>query len=390
MKNRIILPKKTTIYYIVLIILFVLVFTSQLNFAKTVTNNKTIAEANTPEWHINDKWTYFANINLEVDGEELKLNCSDLKVDIFGASEEYYALHFNGNIKGSGKLYNFRIRELIGTIDGYIDFGKTNFSLKKIYDVSVSGNIWVGSPPVKVDFEINIDNAVSYPNIELISFPLNVGKDWKTSVADLRINGGRTIAGSYADINMSQPEAIPSFNFNCHETSQVLLENYGISVMAYNISEKTNDINILYSPEISSFVKLSFDKLKFNGMSISTDLSLKNTSFLETDSELSVELVNPKEGGIYMKNSRFNRICKLFKTLIIGKIDLEAIVPGNPNDVTVSFYLDDECKETIDESPYKCTLNERMFLKNCKICVKAEDSNGRVSEDYIFANIIIF
>jgi len=393
MKKGKILPRNTIILHIVLILTFSLVFISYINLPITAKYNKTFEEISAPDWNIGDRWSYFANFSFKMYDDVLELECDNLEIIVDSVYESYYTLYFNGSVDGSGKLNIkggiFRINKLDGFIEGYIDLGRTNFSLKNIYDVSVSGQVKVGNPSVTTDFKINIDDAYLTPNIIFIEFPLEIGKNWSTPSADINVYGNSIIAGSEEDINISESDAIPGFDFTCNDTTNFFLGSYGTNVISYNILEKTNKISMMYAPNISSIVKLSFNELKFSNFTISGDLYLKNTSYIDYDLELSVELVNPKEGSVYLGKHRLFRRNKLFSTLLIGRINLEAKVKGVYDDVSVSFYVNDECKKTLTKSPYVYTLDEKIFGKNCEIRVVAEDSLDRIAEDYISATLLI-
>lgn len=98
---------------------------------------------------------------------------------------------------------------------------------------------------------------------------------------------------------------------------------------------------------------------------------------------LYVEIIKPKEGWLYIFNKP---ILPTGKTIVIGKITIEANVYSSKATKKVEFYVNDELKFEDEEIPYKWIWNERA-IGNYKIKVVAHDMDGRKAYDEILLTI---
>ena len=88
----------------------------------------------------------------------------------------------------------------------------------------------------------------------------------------------------------------------------------------------------------------------------------------------SVEIIRPKIGYLYI-NDEEKRHLPFEKTVIIGKITIEAIASDPDNISKVEFWVNNKLKSTDTEAPYTYTFDERILGK-CKIKVIAYDTYG--------------
>jgi len=378
----------------IIIVLMLTIISSVISQGRIVNTNfsNQTEEILAPTWKKNDTWTYFADIDTIFNETEFSIICNDLLVEIVDLDEQTYKIHFSGDITGNGQLPEYgEINQLIGTIEGYIDLYKCNLSFKEIYSSIIEGRaqIKTDSLPVIVDFEVTLDSIKTSPTINRLSFPLFVGKNWTTQPSDLEIHGEIKVETEHQEMNDTKHSVIPANFFNCTNITSFYLSKYGLYVDAYNISEELNNQrNIMYSPDISSIVSTSCRNLEMGNLTLSSELYLKNTSYINETYELSIDLAKPKEKSLYIFNNSID-IFKPITTIIIGEIELEAVVEDEISNVNVSFYMDDEHKITLNTPPYKYILDEIMFLKDThKISVVAKDELGRQDEDYIYVKIL--
>jgi len=369
--------------------ILVIILISTLNPVSLASNNKNnliIQETSQPSWEINDSWTYFIDLSIEENNSRLNLTCEQLTLTVIDIHETTYTLCFFGNLTGDAKTSEYGIvRKILGSIEGYVDIGKSNFSFQRIYDTIIHG--YLQKNMVFKEFESTIDLISTSPKISLISFPLFVGEKWSTPVANLELNGRIEMQPDiHYNLNLTQPFEIPSNNFNCTEITNFYLDGYGLNLISYNISEEINhNMSLMYSPNVSSIVKASCNDLQVGNYTVSCNLHLIDTSYLNDDRIL-VEIVEPKENSFYF----LKRCFKFFHpvtTIVLGKIDVEANVTGGEGDITVTFYLNDKEIENKTCNPYRITLNERKFGRICELRVVAKDEHGRTAEDSMMIRI---
>jgi hypothetical protein len=98
-----------------------------------------------------------------------------------------------------------------------------------------------------------------------------------------------------------------------------------------------------------------------------------------------VEIIKPLNRNLYFKN---NRVLRLFNTIVIGPITIQA--EKNDNELIikkVEFLINDEIKHTATSKPYNFLWNEKTFGRQ-SVKIKAYDNNGNVLEDEIKVLII--
>jgi len=98
---------------------------------------------------------------------------------------------------------------------------------------------------------------------------------------------------------------------------------------------------------------------------------------------LSIEIIKPKEGWLYVFNKP---IMQVGKTIVIGKIAIEASVFSSVAIEKVEFYVNNELKFVDDTLPYQWLWNERVIGKY-EIKVIAYDMEGNEAEDEITLTI---
>jgi len=98
---------------------------------------------------------------------------------------------------------------------------------------------------------------------------------------------------------------------------------------------------------------------------------------------LSIEIIKPKEGWLYVFNKPIMRIGK---TIVIGKIAIETNVFSNVAIEKVEFYVDDKLRYIDTDTPYEWLWNEKAIGKH-EIKVIAYDMEGNKAEDEMNVNI---
>ncbi len=78
-----------------------------------------------------------------------------------------------------------------------------------------------------------------------------------------------------------------------------------------------------------------------------------------------ISITTPKEKHLYIAGREIKYLTILSKTIIIGKIDVEAEVHGISGDVEkVEFYIDEQLKFTDYDEPYLWSWNQRSFFRH--------------------------
>lgn len=108
--------------------------------------------------------------------------------------------------------------------------------------------------------------------------------------------------------------------------------------------------------------------------------STKSVSFKIDKMNPIVGIEKPKEGYLYI----FDReIIPLPITIIIGKITIKVDAVDETSGIDrVEVYIDDELKETLEETPYEWKWDETVFFKHT-IKVVAYDKAGNTASDEI-------
>ena len=193
-----------------------MIFISQGIFAINETYNNLSDDIYAPEWQIDDSWVYSGTIVMDLPQSQLNIASDELNLKVVATTEDTYSLQLFGSITGDGEILDVGIiDQIFGTMNCFIDLGKNEFSLEKIYNFLIEGQIKIVGTPVIADFQISLDNVNTTPIIGLIDFPIHLGKQWSTPTADLEINGEVEIEGESQEIEIFREDAVPPFDFNC-------------------------------------------------------------------------------------------------------------------------------------------------------------------------------
>ena len=95
---------------------------------------------------------------------------------------------------------------------------------------------------------------------------------------------------------------------------------------------------------------------------------------IEASTIPTVDIIRPKKGYLYI-NDEEKRALPFEKTIVIGKITINAIASDPDRISKVEFWVNNELKFTDTEAPYTHTLDERKFGR-CEITVIAYDKYG--------------
>jgi len=95
---------------------------------------------------------------------------------------------------------------------------------------------------------------------------------------------------------------------------------------------------------------------------------------IEANTIPTVDITRPKKGYLYI-NDEEKRALPFEKTIVIGKITINAVASDPDGISKVEFWVNNELKFTDTEAPYTYTLDERKFGR-CEITVIAYDKYG--------------
>jgi len=109
---------------------------------------------------------------------------------------------------------------------------------------------------------------------------------------------------------------------------------------------------------------------------------IKKTTVYIDDSSPTVEITKPEGNSLYIFNKRILPL--LFRTRIIGSIDIEANAADNVGVSRVELYIDNKLKTTLTEGPYNWTWDEKTPLRfRHKIKAVAYGDAGNSASDEI-------
>ncbi|HEC94820.1 MAG TPA: hypothetical protein ENI45_02510, partial [Thermoplasmatales archaeon] len=240
------------------------------------------AAAPLPLWNENDSWEYTITMDIKGNNSEyFTITNGHLLLSVTGLNAENYTLFFSGEIEGEGESAIIGHFELLSsTMEGYLEINRFDFSLKKIHDVIVSGYAKV-TPFLFIPYEITINSLNTSDNFPLLMFPLSVGTTWYTPSTTLNVEGEISTSSYTTNIDLVN-YSTPLFFFNCTETTVFYVEKHGLNLLVYNVSEELNNtVDLMYSPAVSSIVKLSCKNLPLGNYSLSLETCLTDSSYLQ-------------------------------------------------------------------------------------------------------------
>jgi hypothetical protein len=223
-----------------------------------------------PIWSVDDRWDYGLGLTLimqggEVDGN-IQININPLTVIIEEKNPNGYQLVFQGNVNGDIFLaIGLGIRGSFqqSTVNGHIILDQDSLQIKNV-TLHIDGQVKISI----ITVDVNLDLDVSYdPSIQIIDFPLEIGKTWSTNNTTASYNGVLNIPGInnllkflFPDNDEEIPDQIPiTFNSTLDPSSYYCSDIVPRSIGSmgrydcYQI-ESTNK-TLYYCPIIGNIVK---------------------------------------------------------------------------------------------------------------------------------------
>ena len=146
---------------------------------------------------------------------------------------------------------------------------------------------------------------------------------------------------------------------------------YSLSIPAPNVTDNTPSSSE-YGGSAGIIVRCTLDGK--TGYKVKTFVSDRDNA------KPAVSIDHPQEGYLYIKNEK---ICRFFTSCVVGSVDIEVSAMDNETGIKrVMFYVGDDLKATLEDSPYIWTWGEKLFGKY-KIKVVAYDSFGNHKSDEI-------
>ncbi len=155
----------------------------------------------------------------------------------------------------------------------------------------------------------------------------------------------------------------------------------------YEITMEANKLGIegdVFITEMLSKANISYEYE--NGIiTIHDNIDAKETKVFKISKIpfLSIEIIKPKEGWLYVFNKPIMRIGK---TIVIGKIAIETNVFSNVAIEKVEFYVNEELKFVDNDEPYEWLWDEKAIGKY-KIKVVVYDVKGNEADDEMDVSI---
>ena len=95
-----------------------------------------------------------------------------------------------------------------------------------------------------------------------------------------------------------------------------------------------------------------------------------------------ITITKPKEKQLYIAGNELRYLARFPKTIIFGKIDIEAEVNGISGEIEkVEFYIDGQLENTDNEEPYIWSWDQRSFFRHTIKTIAYFDSKNSVSDE---------
>jgi hypothetical protein len=245
-------------------------------------------DGDVPLWEVGYSWTYAGELNIEEDERTLNLLLNETCFYVVDDSGGSYKVAFGGDINGKFAIDDPLIVVSGDDISGMLYLSQSNLGIEGI-DISMSGSVKVEGIPYLLPGDVDV--SITYQDtIDLIDFPISVGKTWVTPSTTISADIIITIFG-FIKKTFHLEETSMERIAECMSREDVTVGTHTYNV--FNISY-VEWIWAYYSSSVGNIVKvLPFDE------TVDFSLEMIATSYPSPDNPLKPEApVGPTSGAI--------------------------------------------------------------------------------------------
>ena len=279
---------------------------SSLSLGSFIQKNQSVAkpetfknsiQANRPIWPIGTEWIYdvsFSYSSEDYTDLSISLNLASLNCEVTD-NTQYYYLALTAPLRGTiildtPDLPRFTINFKDTDFDADLILYKNNLSIKES-TLFINGKITINLIPLNLDIEIR---ANASPPLELIHFPITVGKIWELNSSYLDLSGFLKLPG-IASLIPNIPEELEfDYAINIASNLAECSEYINISTPAgiypaFNITydEKST---VFYSPVIGNIIHINIPPAQADYIQYSLSFQLRSTNYLMPGAPLTPDL----------------------------------------------------------------------------------------------------